>query len=273
LLCSSVLGLPEPSAVGMTMTSHVATWPAYPLLGGYCWGELWGSSSIPSATGWTADQLRSVVVVTSDSFLTALHHGSKNVFGNDFVGLADFSTYLLADSVTFDPGRQDFGVDPARALSDLADWTSLSTARLGRLLGVARRSIYNWTSGKPVRPEIQTRLSRVHDSLQPIATLYEPDAVRRWLDEGRPTNFELIREQQWSTVEHRTQVLLQHQKVRSVDDTADVQSDDTSSFSDAIRAAVFNQFSMKKDRDQVRRAEWVPRELTGAASYEDEDDG
>jgi len=30
---------------------------------------------------------------------------------------------------------------------------------------------------------------------------------------------------------------------------------------------------MKKNRDQLRRAEWVPRELTGAASYEDEDDG
>lgn len=269
--CSVCSGLREPSGLSMTMTSHAPTWPMYPLLVNYGCGELWSLSSIPSATGWTPDQLRSVVVVASDSLLTAPHHGSRSVFSNEFVGLADFSTYLLADSFKFDPGRQLFGVDPAGALSDLAEWTSLPTARLGRLLGVARRSIYNWASGKPVRPEIQTRLGRVHDALQPIAARYEPDAVRQWLDEGRPTNFELITDQQWSTVARRAQALLEQQKVRRIDDTTDVQTHDIDSFSDAVRAAVLTQFSTQTNREQARRSEWAPREFTGVANYEDDD--
>lgn len=271
---SSVVGA---SVLAMAMETPEFAWPTSPMMINSFVSHEWSRATIPSATGWTPDQLRSMVVVVNAQYPSRSNCDWRDVLNSDFVSLSDFVgvsdswEYFGPDSYVSSVGQRAFGVEPRSALSDLGEWTSLPTSRLGELLGVARRSIYNWTNGRPVRPEIQTRLGRVHDVLRPVAAQYEPDVIRQWLGEGRPTNFDLIAEQQWSIITRRTRELLEKQKVRRVDET-EAPDPAVEMFADPVRAAVFAQFSARPQGEQARRADWVPREITGLASYEDEDD-
>jgi len=224
-------------------------------------------ASVPSMTGWTSGQLGAGIIIVGVGAVSPL--ACSGLLTGASIDWQGVSLYASLNAISAFP-LATTRVEPHEALVDLAEWTSLPTARLGDLLGVARRSLYNWMAGKPVRPEIQARLARVRDAFEPLGEQIEPNGVRAWLDEGTPTNFELIAQQQWTTFERRAQALLERQRVRRIDETADTSGGEVEAFDDSVRAAVFEQFS-RSSAGQTRRPDWAPRELTGLA-VQDEDD-
>jgi hypothetical protein len=69
---------------------------------------------------------------------------------------------------------------PSRAIDLLRAWTGLPVTDLADLLGVARRSVYHWSTGE-AKPRRQTRLLGVVRALEPLARSWQSWEFRDWL--------------------------------------------------------------------------------------------
>ncbi len=72
---------------------------------------------------------------------------------------------LLADEMTIDPGGRQ-GDDIRRAVAELRRVSGLTWDELAKLLGVSRRSVHFWASGKPLNAANTRRLFQLVDVLR-----------------------------------------------------------------------------------------------------------
>lgn len=69
----------------------------------------------------------------------------------------------------------------ATPLQLLRTWTALPMADLASLLGVSRRTLYEWQRGSEARDENRVRLDRLIDLVGPLAAVIGSGATRTFL--------------------------------------------------------------------------------------------
>ena len=229
------------------------------------------SGHLPSAagnTGWTSEQCRTLVVYWP-------RWECSSLLGQP----GDLPVLLAYDPLSGSRDAELHSVHSVQAvrskppqvlLTELGNWTDLPISRMGELLGVARRSLYNWMEGRPASNDLQRRLDRVHAIIEQVIGAH--GTASAWLDTGHPTNFELLSQQQWALVEQR---LKGSQPVPAIplDDTAEPTVEDEPEVLAAVRNAVLAAFVAPLPRaDTAQASEWVPRELTGAIPFDEDTD-
>lgn len=98
----------------------------------------------------------------------------------EFAGLLIWLALLAAFQRSNRRRTQSEPVDPGGAVERIREWTGLSVAGVAELMGVARRSLYHWTTGA-TRPRDEARLLGLARVLQAYAGTVEPWELRRWL--------------------------------------------------------------------------------------------
>ncbi len=69
---------------------------------------------------------------------------------------------------------------PSKAIDLLRAWTGLPVTDLADLLGVARRSVYHWSTGA-AKPRQEARLLGVVRALEPLSQFWQAWELREWL--------------------------------------------------------------------------------------------
>jgi hypothetical protein len=77
-------------------------------------------------------------------------------------------------------GGEAIDLTPSKAVELLRAWTGLPVTELADLLGVARRSLYHWSTGV-ARPRHEGRLFGVVRAIQPLAQTWQTWELRDWL--------------------------------------------------------------------------------------------
>lgn len=77
-------------------------------------------------------------------------------------------------------GAEASELTPSQAVELLRAWTGLPVTELADLLGVARRSVYHWSTGE-ARPRHEARLFGVVRAIQPLAQTWQAWELRDWL--------------------------------------------------------------------------------------------
>lgn len=80
------------------------------------------------------------------------------------------------------------------AARDLRDWLDFTNEDLGKLVGIAEGTIYNWsrTGARPRRSTLR-RLFRVHSFLRSLNASIGHDRARTWLATGNPSPLEMLK--------------------------------------------------------------------------------
>jgi len=82
-------------------------------------------------------------------------------------------------------------IEPSQAVERLRSWTGLSVGEIADLLGVARRSLYHWSTGA-TRPRREERLLGLVRALEPLSRSWEPWELRKLLLSSDPHQRHLL---------------------------------------------------------------------------------
>ncbi len=224
---------------------------------------------LASNTGWAADQLRTLVL------LQPSHGAHGAVRWNDASLQLDYDLMTrCAPSTLPEAAKVSAANDTPSAhayLAEIATWTGLSTSRLAVLLGVSRRSLYNWLNGSPISSDMQRHLARARELIAQVTEHHDPERTRDWLAANEPSNFDLIRAQNWEALQERL-AEVGPPRARRVDDGVLVEPSDVDAFPPAVRTAVLKLFaSAPRVAHETGDEPWTPRELTGAIPFDEED--
>ena len=167
-------------------------------------------------------------------------------------------------SIRITPEQKPARLTERHALEDLARWTGLSTEELGSVLGVSRRTIYNWLRGRPVRPQLRARILHAHAVLRPLADAWDGSQVGRWLGAGKPSAASLISQERWDEV--GALVREQLRPLRPLEEW-EIDADETLGarpYNPEAHRAALQAFCTPPPTPMRRRPKWRPSELTGA---------
>lgn len=161
--------------------------------------------------------------------------------------------------------EQPSAPEAGEALRRLRQWTGLSVGGVADLLGVARRSLYHWTSGA-TRPRQATTLFGLVRVLEPFSAVAEPWELLGWLRDAqveealRQSDLEAVRRMLGEALGARGVAVLNpvrpdhHEEVEPLEATE-------------IRRYFLAAAKIRPTRTVVRR---IPRELTDSAAEDDE---
>lgn len=236
-----------------------------------CTGASRAHPALTGNTGWSPDQYRTVVL-----FYPVGHNGLWEHDADQPMLLNyDLAVSAVAPTDVYVPRavQEPEAPRPQMVIAEISRWTGLSTSRLGELLGVARRSLYNWLEGRPISRDMQQRVEQVHSALAQVREERGPDSARAWLDEGDPSNFELLRGQRWAVIEERLGELRPTRAVR-VDEKMPLLEEDEHELATqrASRDALLALFVASQPTESKPRPVWVPREVIGATPFDEDDE-
>lgn len=78
-----------------------------------------------------------------------------------------------------------------RQFAVLREWTGLSVVDAARMVGVSRRTPYQWSRGVTPQTDTGARLYRIVRSLKPVVEACEPWEVKTWLRAGSPSPLDM----------------------------------------------------------------------------------
>ena len=157
----------------------------------------------------------------------------------------------------------------AATLSELMDIVPLPADRLAPILGVSRRSLYNWSRGREPSAVHEARIQRLRDVLQPLASEWHPSRIAQWFQEDVQAPAVLAERERWDAL---AAVVRQAKLVRSIgtEPTVDSSADQATSYAASVRKAAFAALAATPELP-ARRPDWEPREWTGVSVEPDED--
>jgi hypothetical protein len=221
-------------------------------------------------TGWSIDDYKTLVLFYPLTHMVG-RVGPVSIpllLNYDLIGTSPQNEAWLARGTAPPPPPSS----PQAALSDISGWTGLTISRVGALLGVARRSLYNWIEGRPISTDMQHRVQSVHSVVARVAAQYDPPATRAWLEAGEPSNFELLRDQQWALISKRLPQTGLPRATRVDESLPTDEGTDPSLPADARSALLALFASAGRSSPDQPGDSWVPQELTGAIPFEEDDE-
>lgn len=180
---------------------------------------------------------------------------------------------VAADELTRRYGSwAELDIEPVHAddfVQLIKNWTGLPMARIANLLGVSRRALYDWYSGKPSLATNAHRASALIDALRPLAMQWDSTRLGAWLSSGDPSPLELAEAGDLDSFARRAGEATADREpvpptlldVRLVDPGTEVQAlsrEEVGAFLARLRVP----------RTPNKRASWTPREL----AYSEPDD-
>jgi hypothetical protein len=161
---------------------------------------------------------------------------------------------------------QQVDLTPSRAVDLLRAWTGLPVTDIADLLGVARRSVYHWSTGS-AKPRQEARLFSIVRALEPLSQSWKAWEFREWLQ--TPEIRTLVQEGPTSELSRRVDVAVETRAIRRLRPAAMTVQDDVLPLDEsAIDRFLAGATARRGPRRRVEIRE--PRELTDSSILEEE---
>jgi hypothetical protein len=153
-------------------------------------------------------------------------------------------------------------------LSEVVEKSQLSLDSVAPLVGVARRTVYNWASGSTTKARVSVveRLGHLHTAISRIAESRDPWFVRGWVTDHEAAITRYLSDRQWGRLGNLIDEA--NAPARQVSAASNIVEEVKS---EEIQGVTHQAFLASPPAVADRRSAWHPKEVTGLGDHEDVD--